>query len=65
MTLDLENTFENITIGVRTIRGELVSKSNYRSTSSIDFEIEQSPGIYIVEVTNEQGNTAKIKVLKQ
>ena len=50
------------------IRYEKVSFSYDNEKSSlnqINFEIDQSPGIYIVEISNQAGNSAKYKVVKQ
>ena len=65
LTLELGNLYENITLNVRTVTGQLVSTHNYRSNSKITFEIKEVPGIYIVEALNKKGNSAKFRVVKQ
>jgi ligand-binding sensor domain-containing protein len=54
LTLDLDNTFDNITINIRTVTGKLVSTKKYMSSRNISLEINEPPGIYIVEVTHQK-----------
>ena len=63
--LELDNVYKNITIKIRSIEGKLVSTQNYKSTQNITFEIKQATGIYIVEVSNLEGNSAKLRVIKK
>jgi pimeloyl-ACP methyl ester carboxylesterase len=65
ITLDLYDTHDNITINIRTITGELVSIKKYNSIKKINLEINEDPGIYIVEITNQVGNSVWVKVVKQ
>jgi len=65
LTLELGNVYETITLNVRTVIGQLVSTHVYESTGKLSFEIKDLPGIYIIEVLNEKGNSAKFSVVKQ
>ena len=42
-----------------------MATKEYTNTKQFNFEIDQSPGIYIVEISNQAGNSAKYKVVKQ
>ena len=65
LTLELENAYDNITINVKTVNGKLVSTQDYKSTKNITFEIKKATGIYIIEVSNQQGDSAKLRVIKK
>ncbi|HIO71999.1 MAG TPA: T9SS type A sorting domain-containing protein, partial [Flavobacteriales bacterium] len=42
-----------------------VSTQDYKSASNITFEINETAGIYIVEVYSQQGSAAKFRVIIQ
>ena len=65
LTLELDNAYDDIIINVRNVSGKLVSTQNFKSTKNITFEIKEARGVYIVEVSNQQGNSAKFKVIKK
>ena len=65
INLQLTNTYETIIVHVRDLSGKLMATKEYTNTNQINFEIDQSPGIYIVEISNQAGNSAKYKVVKQ
>ncbi len=65
LTLVLDNTYDDIIINVRNVSGKLISTQSYKSTKNITFEIKEARGVYIVEVSNQEGNSAKLRVLKQ
>mgnify|MGYP003953133079 CR=1 FL=1 len=65
ITLNLYDLHDNITINIRAITGELVSTKKYNSIKKIHLEINEDPGIYIVEITNQVGNSVWLKVVKQ
>ena len=63
-TLELDKTYDLVNINIMDITGKTISSNSYNSTKKITFEIIETSGIYIVEVstTNEH---FKIKLLKQ
>ena len=65
LTLVLDNTYDDIIINVRNVSGKLISTQSYKSTKNITFEIKEARGVYIVEVSNQEGNSANLRVLKQ
>jgi hypothetical protein len=42
----------------------VISINEYGSSSKIFYEIEEPSGIYFIEVSNNAGNIAKLKVIK-
>ncbi len=46
------------------IGGEVISSIAYKSGTSIQFEIKEAPGIYMVEVISQKGELAKFQVVK-
>ena len=65
LTIELDNAYDDIIINVRNVSGKLVSTQNYKSTKNITFKIKEATGIYIIEVSNKEGNSAKFKVIKK
>ena len=65
INLQLTNTYKTIIVHVRDLSGKLMATKEYTNTKQFNFEIDQSPGIYIVEISNQAGNSAKYKVVKQ
>ena len=65
INLQLTNTYETIIVHVRDLSGKLMATKEYTNTKQFNFEIDQSPGVYIVEISNQAGNSAKYKVVKQ
>jgi len=65
LTLVLDNIYDDITIKIRDVNGKLVSTQNYRSTQNITFEIKEARGVYIIDVSNNEGNSAKLRVIKK
>ena len=47
------------------INGQLISIDEYKFTDKINFEINQARGVYIIEITSQDGNFAIFNVLKQ
>jgi len=56
---------ESLHLRVRNIQGQLVQSQVYSNQSTIDFTIEGKSGVYILELTNEKGERANLKIIKQ
>jgi hypothetical protein len=63
LSIQFKNVYKSITINVRTIGGRLVSSETHETTSYIPIEINEVTGIYIVEVFDNKGNSAKLRVV--
>ncbi len=64
LTLELDNVYDDIFINIKDVNGKLVSTKEYKSTKNITFEIKEARGVYIIEVFNQEGNYARIRVIK-
>ena len=64
LNIELYDINKKLNIKVRTLDGKIILNNEYNSIRKLDFEINEAPGIYIVEVTNQQGNSAKLRVIK-
>jgi hypothetical protein len=50
LTIEMNEIYQEIDVIIRTISGQLVFKQEYGSSSEIVLEIEEPPGIYIIEL---------------
>jgi len=65
LSIDLGDTFENITISVKNVSGQLVSKYEFHSTNRLYVEIVGETGFYLIEINTKQERLAVIKVMKK
>jgi len=65
ITIELDRIYNNISVKLSSINGQLISINEYGSASKIYFEIEEPSGIYFIEVSNKEGQIAKLKVIKK
>jgi len=65
INLELTNLHEAIIVNLRDLSGKLITTKKYYNTNNITFEIDQSPGIYIIEITNQEGVSAIYKIIKE
>ena len=64
LTIKFDELHQRILIDVFDINGKLISTKEYSSSNIITFEIKNTPGIYIIQVSNLNGNSAKLRVIK-
>lgn len=64
LIIDLHSFNENIELKVSDINGRVVFRNNYKHTMRIDLELEESRGVYFVELRNEKGSTKVMKLVK-
>ena len=65
VTIQLNQQYNNIDIKVRNILGQTISSFKSNSTDKITFDINKATGIYFVLVSNDLGENATFKVVKQ
>jgi ubiquitin len=65
ITIDLNQSFSKINIKASNSLGQTVLNHNFENTDKVNFQINENPGIYFVEIQNETGLTTTIKVLKE
>jgi hypothetical protein len=61
----LNQSFSKINIKASNSLGQTVLNHNFENTDKVNFQINENPGIYFVEIQNETGLTTTIKVLKE
>lgn len=62
--IELDRIYDNISVKLSSINGQVISINEYGSSSKIFYEIEEPSGIYFIEVFNNAGDIAKLKVIK-
>jgi hypothetical protein len=56
---------ESIEVTVRNIQGKLLSNQSFSNQKQAEIELNQSSGIYFLEIRNERGEKVFRKVVKQ
>jgi uncharacterized repeat protein (TIGR03803 family) len=56
---------ENVLVQVRNIQGQLIQVQQFNNESNLELNIEGKAGIYFIQLTNEKGERANMKVVKQ
>lgn len=64
VSLNLGETYTNVTIGISNILGEVISQRNYTTAKDIQLTVDAAPGIYFITINTPQYNT-RVKVIKQ
>jgi hypothetical protein len=65
LTVELGKTYDNVTLSVRNIIGQEVISKSFGSTDKLEFTLDQSSGIYFVEVKSAANVISKLKVIKE
>ncbi len=65
INVDLGKTYNNVNIVVRNVLGQIVFTQTYKTTNLVKFEINESPGVYFIEIRTEEGKSKVIEVLKE
>ena len=65
VNINLKSEAVNLTVVVRNIQGQLVQEQQFRNKANLEIEIEGKAGIYFIQLTNEKGDRANLKVVKQ
>jgi len=65
VTVQLNQSFNNIDIIVKNILGQTVSSFKSSSTDKVTFSINGNSGLYFVQISNEEGNNKILKIIKQ
>ena len=56
---------ENVLVQIRNIQGQLVQEQQFKNKSNLEIDIECKAGVYFIQMRNEKGETANLKVVKQ
>ncbi len=65
LTIDLGQPYRSLIIKVSDDKGVLRSSAQYHNTEKIIMELQESAGLYLIEIMTEEGNSSRIKVLKE
>lgn len=63
--IDLDTVTEFVEVVIRNIRGQVVQQGTFTNQSRLDLNIDSDAGIYFIQLTNEKGERANMKVVKQ
>ncbi len=64
LSLKFENIQDNIIVNLMDINGKLISTQNYLLTNNINYILKAKSGIYILEIINFNGDSRRVKVVK-
>ena len=64
-TINLGESFSEITVNITNMLGQIVSSSTYKNSQTLDIEINGAAGIYLATVKTIEGEQATLKVTKQ
>jgi len=64
-TIHLGNVYSETIISIFNTLGQKVQQLSYYNKSTIDLTIEGNPGIYFVKVSNSDGESTSLKIIKQ
>ena len=65
ISIDLGNINSSISVRLTNLIGKVIWTKDFNNTSSIQFEINQPTGIYLIELTGENGEKAYLKMVKE
>jgi hypothetical protein len=65
VNIELGQIFNEVTIKVINVTGQTLSTKSFKSTDKIDFDIEGTSGVYLLEITTDEGDFTTVKVLKK
>jgi len=65
VAIDLGRNYTQVTIKVRSVTGQLISVSNYKTVSKLSLSIEGESGVYFLEIETDDGKMTTVKVLKE
>ena len=64
VTIDLGAEYSNIEIRVTNALGQIIDVKQIASSSNIDLTLKGARGTYILEITADNGVTARVRVVK-
>ncbi len=63
-TIELGREYQNVSLKVSGYSGKLISSHNFGTTSSLQFELKGSKGLYFVEIYSSEGKIATTRIIK-
>lgn len=65
LLIDLGKLYTEIKVALISVSGQVLSSNVYYSTSTINYQIDEPVGFYLIELVNQYGEKASFKILKQ
>ena len=65
LKIDLGAFYSGITVKVFNALGQVVINETFGTTDEIKLNIEGTPGMYILEISTEEGERARFNVIKE
>ncbi len=65
LTIELGKVYQDLTIEVHNIVGQLVQRSEHHSVNKVELNLEQPDGIYFVRLVSKDGGSMAFKVIKK
>lgn len=65
VNIDLGQKYNNATITLHNVMGQMISNKSYENRRNINFEIEAPKGIYFVNIVSDTGKQTTVKVIKE
>jgi len=63
--IDLGETYENISIEVKNVLGQIIKLNSYQLTQHVELEIEGAQGLYFIDIMTQDGRAQTVKLFKQ
>ena len=65
VNIELPQKQQSIQVKVRNIHGQLVQEEQFVNQGNLQLQLNGKPGIYFIELVNEKGERANLKVVKR
>jgi hypothetical protein len=64
ININLGANYNNITVEVKSITGQLIQNNSYESANNIELNINGEAGLYLIKITSDQGESAILRIVK-
>lgn len=64
-SIDLKKTYSNISVRIVNVNGQVIHSKNYTNSNKLDLNINNSSGIYLIEISNENMQKAVFRIIKK
>lgn len=65
ITINLGANYNNITIEVKDITGQLIQNNTYESAENVSLNINGADGLYLINIRSENGENAMLRIVKK
>ena len=57
------NVQSELTVKILSISGQILETRTFQDKNNIQLKLEQAPGVYLLEITNEKGHKANVRLI--